>query len=376
MWMGKDMNHKIKLVTLVTVMVLVVAFLIFIQQGSKELELKLPKGFHIEEYADVTTGSPLSIPGQQGGPRMMIERDGVIITSVLKQGRVVAIPDTNKDGKADIIIPIITGLNKPHGLAFYEDWLYIAEETRVIRAKYADMTIDKSTIEVIIDDLPDSGHFTRTIRIVDDTLYLSIGSSCNICIEDDDRRGAILSCSLEGNCSIYATGVRNAVGLAIHPYTKQIWVTENARDWLGEDFPPDEINILSQGKHYGWPFCFGNNIPDPDFNSEELCKDKEPSLIDIQAHSAPLGLAFAGTEFLKYKGDLFVAYHGSWNRKIKTGYKVVRINLDDPMKVEDFVTGWVDGDDVIGRPVDVLFANDAMFISDDYSGKIYRVTFG
>lgn len=204
-------------------------------------------------------------------------------------------------------------------------------------------------------------------------MYVSVGSSCNLCIEKDERRAAILKCSLTGNCTVYANGLRNAVGIAFDPETCSLWATENSRDYLGDNLPPDEINIIKEGRHYGWPYCYGKNIPDSEHNDK--CNAREPSFIDLQAHSAPLGLAFNnGKNFhIKYLGDLFVAYHGSWNRKEKTGYKIVRINLGSN-KVEDFAIGWLQNDKALGRPVDIIFDKEGvMYVSDDNAGVIYRI---
>ncbi len=159
-----------------------------------------------------------------------------------------------------------------------------------------------------------------------------------------------------------------------HPITGELYATENSRDWLGEDLPPDEINVIKNNKHYGWPFCYGNNIPDPEFGDKN-CELREPSFVDLQAHSAPLGLAFNfGNNFPdELKGSLFVAYHGSWNRKVPTGYKIVRIDIENK-EIYDFATGWLQDTKVLGRPVDVIFDKDGvMYVSDDNAGVIYRI---
>ena len=306
----------------------------------------------------------------------MAVKDDILYVSLSRDGSVVALPDMNRDGKAEIIT-IIENLNRPHGLEFHNDWLYIAEENKVIRVKIPNMKADMETLEIVVDNLPSGGHWTRTIKIKDDKLFVSIGSSCNVCEEQDIRRAAISECDLEGNCDLFASGLRNAVGFVFHPKTKEMWATENARDNIGENLPPDEINIVRKGKHYGWPYCYSNNVPDPEYNDPSLCTDKEASDFDIQAHSAPLGLTFYFADQFpeEYFGDLFVAYHGSWNRKEKTGYKIVRIKIEDnkAIKVEDFATGWLSGNKVLGRPVDIIVKNGDLFISDDNAGFIYRI---
>jgi len=348
-------------------------------------DIRLPDGFVIEVFADNLGASPAAYPGPNTGPRMMEFIDGVLFVSIPAQGRVVALPDDNHDFKADRVVTVIDKLGNPHGLAYYNSWLYIAEEERVVRVKLdKDLKADMSTLEVLIgripnERLPHGGHFTRTIKIFNNSLYLSVGSSCNVCFEKDERRAAISKCDLDGrNCRIFAKGLRNAVGFVFHPVTGEMYATENGRDLLGDDIPPDEINLIGEGKDYGWPICYGNRIHDTDFDKNVYvrnpCEYTEPSLIDLQAHSAPLGLAFYyGDNFPEeYHGDLFAAYHGSWNRGEPTGYKIVRITDG---RVEDFATGWLKEDKtVIGRPVDIVIAEDgSMFVSDDNAGKVYRI---
>jgi len=343
--------------------------------------IDLPENFEINIFADLDVIS-IAYPGPNAGPRFMAFKDGILYLSVSKQGKVVALPDSNNDGISDKIITIIEDLDNPHGLAFYEDWLYIAEEDKVIRLKDTnkDLIFEKETIEKLVD-LPSGGHWTRTIKIFNNSLYLSIGSSYNTCIESDKRRASILKCEIDGkNCEIYASGIRNAVGFVFHPVTNEIYATENSRDRLGEDIPPDEINIIKESKDYGWPYCYGKNIPDP-FGKDipaSLCISRQPSFIDLQAHSAPLGLTFYfGNQFPKsYQGKLFVAYHGSWNRKVPTGYKIVIIDTQTK-QVEDFATGWLTEDfKVLGRPVDVIVDKEgSLFVSDDNAGLVYKIIY-
>lgn len=346
--------------------------------------VKLPPGFSITIFAKDIGGSLLGYPGPNAGPRFFEWVHDTLFVSVPNKGVVLALPDMDHDGKADEKRIVIDGLNRPHGLTQYNNWFYIAEENQVVRVKLkTDLVARKDTLEVVVPDLPTGGHWTRTIRIKDDQMYVSIGSSCNNCLEPDERRGAVLICELPPNqgCEIFAHGSRNAVGIAFHPKTGELFATENARDLLGNDLPPDEINILQQGKKYGWPHCYGKQVPDPDYGDAAYCKTTEPSALDIQAHSAPLGLAFnpGGNFPAEYTGDLFVAYHGSWNREEKTGYKVVRVRMKDPVpaSVEDFATGWLAaGDTVLGRPVDITFDKQGrMYVSDDKEGVIYRIQY-
>lgn len=347
------------------------------RNGNNEIlrSVRLPPRFKIDIFASNLEGSIIPYPGPNQGPRLMEFYNEVLFVSVPSGGKIFALPDRNKDGKADEKIEAMGNLDRPHGIAFYQDWMYVANEGEIIRVKInKDFRAVEESLEHIADLPSGSGHWTRTIRINKDNLYASIGSSCNLCIESYERRAAILKCSMAGNCSIYAQGLRNAVGLAFDPETWQLWGTENSRDFLGDNLPPDEINIISEGRNYGWPYCYGKNIPDPEFSKK--CNAEEPSLIDLQAHSAPLGLAFnTGKNFhVKYLGDLFVAYHGSWNRKEKTGYKIVRINPGNNT-VEDFAAGWLQEGKVLGRPVDIIFDNEGiMYVSDDFAGVIYRIS--
>ena len=346
-------------------------------------KINLPDGFQIETFTDGLGSSIISTPGPSVGPRLMeFNKDNILFVSITQKGKIVALPDRNQDNKSDETVTFIENLNKPHGLAFYEDWIYIAEENKIIRVKDLnnDLKADMETLEVLIDDLPAGGHFTRTIKIFNNSLYISVGSSCNVCYEDDERRAAITKCDLSGsNCEVFAKGLRNAVGFIFHPITNEIYATDNGRDWLGDDLPPDEIDLVKEDTDYGWPLCYGKQIHDTDFDKNVYvrspCEDTESSLVDLQAHSAPLGLTFYyGDNFPgKYNGDLFVAYHGSWNRGEPTGYKIVNINMDD-FTIEDFATGWLQVGNVLGRPVDLIVAKDgSLLVSDDNAGKIYRI---
>ncbi len=346
------------------------------------LDIELPPGFRIEVFAEGLGDSLISYPGPAPGPRMMLMKDGILMVSIPNKGLIAVLPDQNGDHKADSVGVFIDGLDRPHGLDYYDGWFYIAEEDRVIRVKDADnnFVAEKETIEVLLDNIPTGGHSTRTVKVHNGSLYMSVGSSCNVCYETDARRAAITRCDLDGtDCKVFATGMRNAVGMAFHPLTGKLYVTENGRDWLGDDLPPDEINLVEEGKDYGWPVCYGKSIHDTDFDKNtyirDPCEDSAPSLIDLQAHSAPLGLNFyyGGSFPEEYIGDLFVCLHGSWNRQEPTGYKIIRINMTD-LTLHDFATGWLQDGNVLGRPVDVMVSEDgSLFVSDDNDGRIYRI---
>ena len=333
--------------------------------------LHLPPGFEIKVYSS----------GLGGARLMALDKNGDLFLSQTKKGRISVLQDLDNDGMSDGITVFIDGLNQPHGIAFKGDWLYVAENDRVVRIKDSDNDLRADLMETIIENLPSGGiHFTRTIGFgPDGNLYISVGSSCNVC-EDDPRRAAILQYDKKGGSEkVYASGLRNSVGFVWNKNTGEMHATDNGRDLLGDDIPPDEVNIIRDGGHYGWPYCLGQNIPDPKYGDDSRCMDKEPPLVEFQAHSAPLGLRFYDErEFPeRYEGNLFVAYHGSWNRREPTGYKVVSINFDEATpRVEDFIIGWLTEDgEKWGRPVDILFDEGGMFISDDFSGTVYKVEY-
>jgi len=340
--------------------------------------LKLPPGFRIAVF--VRTGSP----------RMLaFSPSGVLLATSASGGTVKAFPDADRSGHASAEVTVLKDLNGPHGIAFHDGQLYVAEVTRLVRYSWDDLRL-QATDPVVIAALPESlgGHMTRTILFANQKLYVSAGSSCNVCTEKDPRRAAVFEMNEDGSgAHLFASGLRNAVGLAFNERTGTVWVTDNGRDWLGDDLPPDEIDDLGPGGgDFGWPFCYGNRLPDKSFGgTPERCRLTIPSRIELQAHSAPLGLAFyTGQMFpAEYRGDLLVAFHGSWNRSVPTGYKVVRVKMNDrgePESVTDFISGWLPPGETrpgkwMGRPVGLAIAPDgSVYVSDDGSGSIYRVT--
>lgn len=335
-------------------------------------KIQVPEGFMIEEFA---TGL--------GRPRFMaFSPDGVLFTTIIREGEVLGLPDKDKDGKSDKKITFLKGLNSPHGIAFYKGYLYIGETYQIVRYEYNGINSKPGKEEIIVPDLPTGGHFTRTVNFgPDGKMYVSIGSSCNICEEKDRRRAAILQLNPDGSDGkVFAKGLRNSVGLTWDPVKGEMWASDNGRDWLGDNLPPDEINRVNEGKDYGWPYCYGDRIPDPKFNDGRRCRNTVAPIVELQAHSAPLGLTFYDGDLFpeEFKGDLFVAYHGSWNRSVPTGYKLVRIRIKDgkPEAIEDFATGWLQGTKVLGRPVDVLVGQDgSLYVSDDRRGIIYKITY-
>jgi glucose/arabinose dehydrogenase len=339
--------------------------------------IHLPPGFAIDIFARDVAHARF----------MTLDPRGTLLVSAPRTGRVVALPDADGDGRADAAVPVAEGLDLPHGLAFLDGRLYVAETGRVVRFEYDPATHRvRGQPAVIVPDLPPrGGHWTRTIAFgPDGQLYVSVGSSCNVCDERDPRRATILRYRPDGSGGRpFATGLRNAVGIAFRPGTAELWATVNGRDWLGDDQPAEYVTRVTEGAFYGWPACHwapaAGLIPDPDHGGADRCRTvARPSLL-YQAHTAPLGLAFyTGAQFpAEYRGSLFVALHGSWNRSVPVGYKVIRVRMDGPTPVaEDFATGWLAGTRYSGRPVDLVVARDgALFVSDDSQGVIYRISY-
>jgi len=316
---------------------------------------------------------------------MALGPDGQLYLAERGNGRVVRLPDRDGDGVADAVEVVAAGLQFPSSIAFDRGGaLYVGETARVLRLSAPDAQGVFQVQEVVVAGLPTGGHSTRTVLPSPDGqwLYVSIGSSCNVCLEDDERRATIMRYTVDGAAgTVYARGLRNAVGLAFRPGTEELWATNNGRDLLGDDLPPETVNRVTAGADFGWPRCHAGRIVDPEFGSAGACEGVTAPAVEMQAHSAPLGLTFyAGTQFpSEYQGDLFVAFHGSWNRSVPTGYKVVRIPFEAgrPGPVEDFATGWLRADgSAWGRPVDVLTAPDgSLWVSDDGEGRIYRIFF-
>ena len=334
--------------------------------------LRLPPGFKISVFADKL----------QGVRFLALGPGNVVYASQPGPGVVVKLPDANHDGVAESPEVVADGLKGPFGIAFRGDTMYVAEETRVKR-------FDPGAREpvTVIDDIPGGGHSTRTIVFgPDGKLYLAVGSSCNLCNEGkgDSLRAAVSQFNRDGSGGrVFARGLRNTVGLAFNPKTGELWGGNNDRDNLGDDLPPEHVNIIKDSRNYGWPDCYLPGKPNPEYGSAD-CSRVEPPAITVQAHSAPLGFAFyTGTQFpADYRGDAFMTLHGSWNRSVPTGAKVVRIHVDSDGRratgVEDFIVGWQRPDGQRwGRPVSLLVLPDgSLLVSDDRGGKIWRVTYG
>jgi len=345
-----------------------------LEDSALDGRLRVPDGFKVDYFARL-----------RGVRFMALGPDGAVYASQSGAGQVTRLADRNGDGVADDSTVAVSGLNRPHGLAFHKGYLYIANTDGVVRVRLGEDGRATGAPERLTRYAGGGGHWSRTIVFgADGAMYVSIGSSCNICAEED--RALVMRYDENGNDGrIYAKGLRNAVGLAVHPTTRQLWASTHERDNLRpehEDLPPEEIDILQDGGDYGFPYCWGNRHPNPEFKAEgaKRCPSTIPPALELQAHSAPLGLAFlaGASKFPRdYQGDALLAFHGSWNRSTPTGAKVVRIRVKDgkPASYEDFITGWQRPDGSRwGRPVDVLVHRDgSVLVSDDAGGAIYRV---
>jgi len=306
--------------------------------------------------------------------------EGILLASVPGEGRIIAF-DLGTDGVA-VKKVVVDELSGPHGIAFYNGKLFIAEDNRLSRFSW-DVTQLKATFEKELMKLPTGSHDAHTIVFgKDGSLFVKVGSSCNVCVETDPLRAAVYKTDSEGTSpQFFAKGLRNAAFLTLNPENGEVWGTENGRDNLGDDLPQEEVNIIRQGKDYGWPNCYGERKVDTSFykgGDATVCANTEVAAGFMQAHSAPLGLTFVPQNFsTEMAGDLLVAFHGSWNRTEPTGYKVVRLDIENGQVKEqsDFLTGFIEGSTANGRPVDVEFDKSGnLFVSDDKYGAIYVIS--
>lgn len=333
--------------------------------GEAAEGIRVPEGFAIEVFA----ADLPSVRTLRFGP------DGMLYAALSGEGRIVRLDPAAPDPSPRLVAG---DLNRPYGMAFRDGALYVGEHHQVIRLDGPDY----AARTVIVPDLPTGGHWTRELVMgADGMLYVSVGSSCNLCEEEDERRAAVTRYAPDGSGgTVVARGLRNSAGLAVHPGTGAIWASQNERDNLGDDLPPEEINVLSDGTDFGWPYCYGERIPNPEYRDRAgRCASTTPPALAIQAHSAPLGMTFyTGEQFPEeWRGDLFVAFHGSWNRSRKTGYVLAHVDVRDgrPVSWAPFAEGWLlANDDVTGRPVYPAVGPDgSLYLSDDEGGRIYRI---
>jgi glucose/arabinose dehydrogenase len=350
--------------------------------ASAELPLnsiKLPAGFKIAVYAEVDNAR-----------QMALSPTGTLFVGNRDEGNVYAVRDENGDFKADKVWKIASGLNMPVGVAFNKGDIYISEVSRIVRIRDIESKLNNpGKPEVVYDKFPtETHHGWKFISFgPDGKLYVPVGAPCNIC-ESAPIYASIQRMNADGTgLELFASGVRNTVGFTWHPETKNMWFTDNGRDMLGDELPPCELNTAPKaGMHFGYPYCHGGTLKDPEFGNKRPCSDFTAPAQNLGPHTAPLGLRFyTGNMFpSEYKNQLFIAEHGSWNRSRTAGYKgyqisLVKIKGDKGTSYEPFATGWL-GEDKLkswGRPVDVQMLPDgSMLVSDDKAGVVYRISYG
>jgi glucose/arabinose dehydrogenase len=338
-------------------------------------KIKLPPGFKISVYAEVPNARSLCWGA-----------NGTLFVGNTGGNSVYAIADKDKNGVADKVYKIASGLNTPCGVAFRNGSLYVAEIGRILRFDDIENNLQKPpAYKVVYDKLPtDKWHGWKFIAFgPDDKLYVPVGAPCNVCIPDS-LHACLTRMNPDGTgFEVYARGIRNTVGFSWQPQTKELWFTDNGRDELGDNIPSDELNTAPKaGMHFGFPYCHQGDILDPQFGKGKNCSDYTPPVYKLGPHVASLGMRFYRGQMFpaEYRNQIFVAEHGSWNRSKKIGYNITMVKIENNKATQaiPFATGWLQADDkVIGRPVDVIVAADgALLVSDDSKGAVYRITYG
>lgn len=349
-------------------------------------QLQKPEGFAVNVFAEGL-----------GKPRMLaVAPDGGVYVTRRKPGDVVALRDADGDGRADTVRTVVKNMPQVHGIAIHGQRLFLADVRHVYAAEIQENGA-VSEPERIISGLPPGGrHPNRTLAVgPDDKLYITVGSTCNACLEEDPRSASVLQANLDGSqATIFAQGLRNTLGLDWRPTSGELWGMDNGTDWLGDTEPTEELNKLIKGQHYGWPFAYDNNqlielqnYPEA-FDPQAWAAKSTPSVLGYAPHSAPLQLVFyTGSQFPEeYRRDAFVCLHGSWNRRPPVGYEIARILFDEqgaPTAIQPFLTGFLlppasDEQEwtYFGRPAGIAVATDgALLFSDDENGVIYRVAY-
>lgn len=341
---------------------------------EEKLELiQLPPGFEIHVYAS----------GVENARQLALGEEGTLFAGSRKAGKVHAVVDRDGDHVADDVYLIDEGLTMPSGIAFRDGSLYVAALDRILRYDNIEASLDNPPEPVLVTAaFPDKTHHGwKYLRFgPDGLLYVPVGAPCNVC--DEEGFAEIRRLAADGTgMETYARGVRNSVGLAFHPESGELWLTDNGRDMMGDDLPGDELNHAPEpGLHFGFPYCHQGDTPDPEYGAGKTCSDYTPPALTLGAHVAALGLTFYTGETFPpdYRNQLFIAQHGSWNRTEKVGYDVLLVRFDAngrPSGSEAFASGWLQGQVNWGRPNDVLQMPDgSLLVSDDQMGAIYRIS--
>jgi glucose/arabinose dehydrogenase len=344
-------------------------------------KVSLPPGFQIEVFAE----------GLQAARQMALADDGTVFvgsfglfTGAPELGNIYAIRDTDRDGRADEVMTILSGLSAPNGVAFRDGALFVAENNRITRYNNILSDLGNPPDAVVLADMPVNGinHSWKYLAFgPDGKLYVPVGGPCNIC-ENDDPWATIMRMNPDGSeLEVYSRGVRNSVGLAFDPVGGDLWFTDNGRDLLGDNLPSDELNHASaRGQHFGFPYCHQGDVLDPELGQNHSCADYRPPVVKLGPHVAAIGMKFYTGDMFpeQYKGQIFVAEHGSWNRSTPLGYRVAVVRVQDGMSSgqEVFAQGFFDGTEVAGRPVDILeLADGSLLVSDDLQGVVYRISY-
>lgn len=335
--------------------------------------ISLPPGFRIDLVARVPSAREMTV--SPGGTLFVGSREGSVY----------AVPDIGKGSRAGKVVTIANGLDMPVGVDFRDGSLYVSAVSRVLRYDDIESRLDSPPRPVVVNGtFPTArAHGWKFIRFgPDGYLYVPVGAPCNICESDDPRFATIMRMKPDGGgLEVYASGIRNTVGFDWHPVTRELWFTENGRDWMGDDLPPDELNHAPRkGLNFGYPYCHGADTPDPEFGKKRSCGEFVPPAIKLGPHAAALGMRYYTGDMFpeRYRNQIFIAEHGSWNRSRKIGYRVSLVRLEGNRAVdyEVFADGWEKDDRNWGRPVDVQVAPDgSLLVSDDYAGAIYRITY-
>jgi glucose/arabinose dehydrogenase len=334
--------------------------------------IKLPKGFSIEVVARV-----------ENAREMALGAKGTLFVGSMKAGKVYAIKLV--PGAAAQVFTVASGLQLPAGVAFRDGALYVSAVDRIVRLNDIENRLANPPSPVVVSDRfpTETQHGWKFIAFgPDGKLYVPVGAPCNICEPDADRYANIMRMNRDGSgLEVFERGVRNSVGFDWDPRTGEMWFTDNGRDMLGDDVPPDELNHATKaGMNFGYPYCHGGTIADPEFGSRHACSEFAAPAQKLGAHVASLGMRFyTGTQFPhEYRDQIFIAEHGSWNRSSKVGYRITRVRIDNGKAVayEPFATGWLQGGEAWGRPADVLVAPDgSLLVADDTAGAIYRISY-